>query len=307
MHSHLRSTSGSIAVSRFIILLLLHALLIPPLIARPGWAQEPFILTVRSGETEQDVRYSYDNTLLKLALDKTVATDGPYTLRESGSMNFARAKQLVLANSLPNFFIKLSYDAAYTDTPMRYVPFPVDLGIVGYRVCFAHPEVVMKLRDVEDMEELRRFSHGQGLGWTDTRILRHNGFTVQEVPAYESLFKMVAARRFDLFCRGTNELLGEFRAHPGLPGLAYDRSMTIHYPLPRLFYTHASNTEALDRITRGILLAYEDGSLLRLWQEEYQESIDFVNLEKRRVFHLDNPYLEGIGFDYSQYFYTPSR
>lgn len=294
-------------VNRFIALLFLHLLLITPLTTRPSLAQEPFILTSRSGETEQDIRYRYDNTLLKLALDKTVATDGPYLLRESGPMNFARAKQLVETNSLPNFFIKLSYDAGYADTAMRYVPFPVDLGIVGYRVCFAHPEVVMELRDVKDIAGLRRFTHGQAIGWTDSKILRHNGFTVFEIPAYESLFRMVAARRFDLFCRGMNELLGEFKSHPALPGLAYDRSMTIHYPLPRLFYTHASNTRALDRVRRGILLAYEDGSLHRLWQEEYQESIDFANLGERRVFILENPFLEGIDFDYAQYFYTPAR
>ncbi len=47
-------------------------------------------------------------------------------------------------------------------------------------------------------------------------ILRENGFQVREVSEYESLFKMVAGKRFDLFCRGTNELLSEWETHKSI-------------------------------------------------------------------------------------------
>lgn len=294
-------------LSRLIARILLFLLIFLPSFSSLLFAKEPLIITTRSGESNQDVRYNYDTGLLKLALDKTVPSDGPYRLVESGAMNFSRAKKLLFTNSLPNFFVKLSYDKAYSEQKLHYVPFPVDLGIVGYRVCFAHPLVVMNLKKVTTMEGLQRFTHGQGVGWTDTKILRHNGFTVHEVPSYESLFRMVAANRFDLFCRGTNELLGEFNAHADLTGLAYDRSMTINYPLPRFFYTHQANNVAVKRIHRGIEMAYKDGSLQTLWQEEYQESIDFADLKRRKIYRLENPYLEGIDFDFTQYFYSPGQ
>lgn len=44
--------------------------------------------TYKSPESENDYRYVYYNELLKLALEKTVSTDGPYILEPSPSMNF---------------------------------------------------------------------------------------------------------------------------------------------------------------------------------------------------------------------------
>ena len=278
-----------------------------PLPARNPANEKPLIITYRGAESEIDVRYAYDTKLLQLALDKTLASDGPYHLIASEPMTFTRAKKIIQANSLPNFFIKLSYEDNYNALGMAYVPFPVDLGIVGYRVCFAAPAIIDRLAQVESLGELRNFSHGQGIGWSDTKILRYNGFTVNEIPGYESLFRMVATGRFDLFCRGINELLSEYNAHSQIEGLAIDQSMTIVYPLPRFFYTHANNTTALDRIHRGIVAAYQDGSLQELWQEEYQENIAFAKLGQRRVFRLNNPLLNNIGSDYLQYLYDPFK
>jgi hypothetical protein len=123
-------------------------------------------------------------------------------------MNYSRAKEYLGVKLLPNYFIKLSYEPDYKERGMAYVPFPVDLGIVGYRVCFCSPEVAEKVAGVVTLKELRTFSHGQGSGWSDVGILRHNGFKVIEIPNYESLFRMVAADRFDLYCRGAKSTVG---------------------------------------------------------------------------------------------------
>ena len=66
-------------------------------------------------------------------------------------------------------------------------------------------------------------------------------FKVVEVSRYESLFRMVAINRFDLFCRGTNELLEEFNAHRDIPDLTYDEAISIAYPMPR-FSSRTSRT-----------------------------------------------------------------
>ncbi len=268
-------------------------------------ATKETIFTYRSAESKLDVRYNYDTSLLQLALENTLDTDGPYKLIPSPLMNFARAHAYIQENSLPNFFVKLSYELDFQNRNMAFVPFPVDLGIVGYRVCFAHPEVVDQLSQVQSLEDLRRFTHGQGSGWSDVKILRHNGFNVTVAPSYQSLFRMVALRRFDLFCRGTNELLDELTSHQHIQNLSYDSSFTIAYPLPRFFYTNAANSDALDRIRRGILIAYNNGSLQALWRKQYQKSVDFARLSSRRVFTLENPLTDGLNFNYKQYFYNP--
>lgn len=219
--------------------------------------QKVTAFTYRAPESKVDHRYEYDNDLLRLALEITVETDGPYQLVPSPVMNYARAHSYLELNSLPNLILQLSYDPVLEDKGMGFVPFPVDLGIVGYRVCFAHPSITKKLSLVDSLEDLRDFTHGQGAGWTDIDILLHNGFNVTEVATYESLFKMVANRRFDLLCRGANELFDEMKMHGQIQDLSYDKSMVIYYPFPRFFYTNEKNSSALDRLRRGLLKSYE--------------------------------------------------
>ncbi len=264
------------------------------------------VFTYRAPESANDRRYDYDNELLKLALENTVETDGPYELVPSPIMNYSRAHSYLMSNSLPNFIVKLSYDPVFETRGMGFVPFPVDLGIVGYRVCFAHPEVTKQLSQVDKLDDLRSFLHGQGKGWSDVDVLRYNGFEVREVATYESLFKMVANRRFDLFCRGANELLDEIKMHQQIQNLSYDRSMALFYPLPRFFYTNTANINALERIQRGLVKAYNNGSLQLLWSKYYQQSVDFVELDKRRIFTLINPLITEVTVDYQKYFYKPS-
>lgn len=268
--------------------------------------QKVTVFTYRAPESKVDHRYEYDNDLLRLALENTVETDGPYQLVPSPVMNYARAHSYLELNSLPNLILKLSYDPVLEDKGMGFVPFPVDLGIVGYRVCFAHPSITKKLSLVDSLEDLRNFTHGQGAGWTGIEILRHNGFNVTEVATYESLFKMVANRRFDLLCRGANELFDEIKMHRQIQNLSYDKSMVIYYPFPRFFYTNAKNSSALDRLRRGLLKSYENGSLQRLWRQHYEESLDFVELDQRRTFTLVNPFIKQLKFEYQKYFYNPS-
>ncbi len=79
-------------------------------------------------------------------------------------MNFARAINDVSANTYPNFFIKQSYEGRFADMKMDYANFPVDLGIVGWRVCFANSSILDRLKKVKTLEQIKEFVHGQGLG-----------------------------------------------------------------------------------------------------------------------------------------------
>ncbi len=264
------------------------------------------IITYRSPESKNDKRYEYDNQLLKLSLDKTKKKYGDYKLVPSQVMNYSRAMKKLERNSYPNFMAKYSYEERFVEKMnLAYIKFPVDLGIVGYRVFFVSKKIKKKFSIVRTIDDLKKFTVGQGTGWADVEILRSSGFSVQEIPKYESLFYMVAANRFDLFPRGTNELLNEYEAHKGIKNFTYDTSLCLAYPLPRFFYTHKSNQKAIRRITEGLLMAFEDGSVEKLWHKKYKDSIEFVNLEKRRILWVENPNVKSINFDYKKYFYKP--
>ena len=267
-----------------------------------AYATTPF--TFRSPESNVDLRYDYDNQLLALALEKTKDEHGDFELVPSPVMNFLRAESVAKNNELRNFFFKQSYrDELAKD--LIFIPFPIDLGIVGYRVCFVSKSNSIKLAQVNSLEDLKKLSHGQGTGWLDATLLRYHGFTVTEAANYDGLFRMVANNRFDLFCRGTNELLGEYQAHSHIENLTYDRRIAIAYPIPRFFFTSKQNAASAERIHKGLIIAYNDGSLQTLWLKYYKESIDFVNLKDRTIFHLDNPMLNGLDTDYKQYIYNP--
>jgi len=111
------------------------------------------------------------------------------------------------------------------------IPFPIDMGILGYRVCFVGADRAAELARVNTLDQLRHFTQGTGTGWQDAVILRHGGLTVHEVDNYESLFRMVARGRIDLFCRGANEILPEWQSHQGkVAGLTVDRHLALFYP-----------------------------------------------------------------------------
>jgi hypothetical protein len=143
----------------------------------PAAGEDATVFTYRSSESDRDPRYHYGFAVLRLALDKTVVKYGPYQLKPSPRMTFPRAIKAVEYNQYPNFFVKLSYEQRLvSDLKFVFAKYPVDRGIVGYRVCFSNPESKKRLSTVESVADLKEFVIGQGSGWSDVEILRSNGF-----------------------------------------------------------------------------------------------------------------------------------
>jgi len=251
-------------------------------------------------------RYIYDIEVLRLALEKTRPAYGDYQLRGLPATNYARLLHSLRQNTHPNLILEISYDKKWDEShELSYVPFPIDLGIIGYRICFVNPAVKEEIKQVASLQDLRQYTMGQGVGWADIGILRHNGFTVTEVSSYTSMFKMVAGGRFDLLCRGANELMDEFEQYKNIGKLTYDESFALVYRMPRFFYLNGKNVLLKKRLEEGLHLAYADGSLMALWRKENQPSVEFAQMPKRKVFYLDNPLIQGLSKDYEQYFVDP--
>ncbi len=134
-------------------------------------------VTYRSPESVNDIRREYNKALLEMALQKTTAKYGPYKLIPSTRMNAARSLIAVKNSEFENFFIKLSVSKKLLEE-LASVTFPVDRGIVGYRVFFVSPNARNKLKNIGTIENLKDFTIGQGIGWLDTKILEYNGFKV---------------------------------------------------------------------------------------------------------------------------------
>lgn len=263
------------------------------------------IFTYREKESINDTRYEYDRQLLDLALKKTEQKYGPYKLvpSEAGA-NTRRCQIDAETGRYENFFFKQSVTPDLLKT-LAHIPFPIDRGIVGYRVAFISNETKEKLTHIKTIDDLKKLTVLQGIGWPDAEILEQHGFTVFLTGYYEPMFKMIARNRADLFLRGANELLDEWKSHKTIKDLTYDQTIVIHYLLPRFFFTTKTNTEAIKRVQEGIMIAYHDGSLIKLWQDNYQASIDFASLKNRKIFELDNHLIDTIDPSFIQYNYDP--
>ena len=265
----------------------------------------PTLFTFRAAETKGDLRNRYDMALLRLALEKTRSGYGDYQLQPSPPMNTQRAEQELEKGTYPNFIIKQSYNPRYEQRGALRGRYDVDLGVVGYRVCFTRQGLLPALATVTSAAQLKPYLFGLGTGWMDVPILKHHGFKVLEVGSYKSLFPMAARGRFDLFCRGINEVADEQAEAARQPGLVLEPTLMIYYDLPRFFYANARDKAALARVDAGIQLAAADGSLQALWQQYYLPSIQQVQPQRRHLLRLSNPLVEALQWDPKQLVFDP--
>ena len=209
--------------------------------------------------------------------------------------NYARALKAAVDDTYPNLMIETSYEQALTHhAKLDYINFPMDLGVLGYRVCFVNPKLKASGTKIETLEQLRQYTFAHGVGWADTTIFRHNNLKVQEIDNYDGIFLMVISGRIDFFCRGVNEILGEIEQFSHLKDLTIDEQFLLVYPLPRFFYFNSKNTLAKERIALGLQRAYADGSLQSLWKANFQPSLALVSLDKRKVIQLENPLVKDL-------------
>lgn len=266
-----------------------------------------FIVTLRSPETPNDTRENYNHELINLALEKTKNEFGDFKIANAPPMNTVRSIFSLTTNRYENFIVELSYqDSLEGSNQLIYIPIPVDLGIVGYRVCFVGSESKNTIENIKNISELKNYSIAQGASWADSEILKYNGLNVTEVNNYLSIFNMIANNRVPLFCRGANELKFEYESNRAL-GLQYNESFSLFYSLPRFYHLNKNNIAAKDRIEMGINLAYADGSMKKLWDKHFLKSVEFLNMKSRIIFKLENPFIKTLPDGYEKYFYNPTE
>jgi hypothetical protein len=264
------------------------------------------VFTARGPESADDFRQYYYLEVMELALQKTLKSHGAYQLRVLPiGQNIKRALLSAKSGQYENYFVRQSVSYELLQE-MAAVPFPLDLGITGYRVAFTSEKIKQELMQIKTLAQLNQFSIIQGLGWMDTDILQANGFVVETGSSYKGMFHMVANNHLDLFTRGVNEFYQEWKSHQYIKKLTFDESIALYYPLPRFFFTAQKNRSATQRLYKGLVIAYHDGSLIKIWQKFYAQSVAFAQLENRLIFTLENPFIQDIDKSYEQFIYQPT-
>lgn len=254
----------------------------------PAWAAGNMVVTLRAPDGGGDPRNELMGAIARLALERTRDSHGGYVLALSQPMNKRRALLTASRNAAVNLLLPVPSDVGRA-SGLAAVPFPIHLGLHGYRVCFVNPARQAQLRAVHSLADLKPFLVVQGKDWADVTVLRANGLRVEEVASYPAMFQMVAMGRADLYCRSILEAGPELVQNRGLPGLVLDDSLLLAYDLPGYFHTHPSNTALIERLTAGLKRAYADGSLQALLRQHLQPHLAALRLEQRRVIRLASP------------------
>jgi len=255
---------------------------------------QPAVLIYPRSESVADTQYIYDYELLRQALEATVASHGPYDLRQSDvGMNQARAGDEIAAGSgLVNIFAR----STAVEYEQRFLPvrIPIDKGLISYRVFLIRAEMQPKLADVDNLDELRAYSVGSFVTWADTKILRAGGFKVVTGDSYEGLFRMLVAKRFDLFSRSADEAYREYNERRELlPEMRVEQHLLLHFPTTRYFFLQrsAEGERLAARIEEGLNLMIKAGSFDAHFLRYKGPLIARARLKARKAFRIDNPYM----------------
>lgn len=258
-------------------------------------------------EDPADQRLNYPLAVITLALEKTRPQYGNYRITHIPQyLSVARAIYELKRNTWPNYFFPGGVNIEILGREnLEPVDFPVDQGLLGYRICFVSPQAKERVAAAKSLTDLRQFIIAQGTNWPDVTILRHNGFTVQEVGTYPGLFKMVISGRADLLCRGISELKQEHVEFSHLGNLQYDETFVFVYPMRYSLYFNKSSKDTIRRIEAGLNIARQDGSLRQLFLKHFRDDIVFAKLGQRRFFYLQTPYDDDFSDAYKSYLIDP--
>lgn len=266
-------------------LALLSAAALPAL--QPVQAADSLRVTIPRSSPSSLAHSSYFPQLLRLALEKTRASDGPFEIQTYDQpMSSARLRTELRNNGAVN----LIWDG--TDPSREAELLPVRFSLLrelnDYRVFLIRQGDQPRFDTLHTLADLRRLSAGAGQSWPSTEVLRANGLPVVTSTGYEQLFAMLVARRFDYMPRGVYEAWYEQQQHAGL---AIEQGLFLHYHVPFYFFTSRDTPALADRVERGLRAALADGSFDRLFRSipSFKRSLDEINTGRRRVIELQLP------------------
>ncbi len=238
-----------------------------------------------------DAAYRHDSIeLIQLLLDATVAEYGEYEFQIAENVSQGRATHELENQRL----LDLISFATSLDREKRLLPIriPIDMGLLGYRVCLINKDEADKFVGVSDLKSWQDhgLSIGQGEHWPDTKILEKNKLQTHAAGMYESIFQMLRKKRFDCFSRSIIEVNYEINK-PENQDLIIEQNILFIYPMPAFIFVNKNNTKLAERLTKGFELIRQDGSYYDYMQRKRFSAIKDLNLEKRHIIRLYNPFL----------------
>ena len=238
-------------------------------------------------------RDAYQVAVLKLALEKTVAEYGPYSItRTIENYSTRRMKREVFEGSKVNVHVGARRAPQLSTLDQNIaVDVPIMGTLMGYRSLIVRREDLEQFRRIERGTDLKQLVAGLGRDWQDVDIFRYNGYRVDDRANLASLIPMLLNKRFDYLPMGIIEAQAVMDRYPDAAHkLARVPGILIYYPLPTVFYVSFNSPDLAARLKRGLTIARKDGSLDELLPQFFRKELQELGTGALRQIILHNPY-----------------
>ena len=285
MNSHLNGLKKLAGITIFTLVFLV-GLKIPVSVAQTG---DTLYVRHIALTDEGEYRTTYYIDMLKLALEKTTDSHGPYRLIpvDLGGIEQRDALKLMRNGDID---VKVSMTNKARELVLRPVRVPLVKGLIGVRLNFVPEGNPNMLRTVKNKSDLNRFVFGQGTDWPDTKILESAGINVETRDNYKTLFEDLKRGDYDAFPRAVFEIWDEMK-NPAAEGLTVDPHMYFYYRAAMYLFVRKTDVDLAERLETGFMRAIDDGSFNYMFNREMKDYLEKSKLKQRVGIELENQYL----------------
>lgn len=226
---------------------------------------------------------NYELAVLRLLLDKTLASHGPYRLAHAPPMTQSRAFLQLNSGEL-----EVASSITTTEREAQALAQRVCIyrGLLGIRLPIGLTRRRAELQSVTTLEQARRLRLAQVESWPDLQILRANGWNAQGISRRDSFPVLLERERIDLFALGAVEV---YPIVDAMAGLSVLDGWLIAYPAASYFFVSPRHPALAERLHLGWELALTDGSFVALFEQWLGRHLQRAGLEARRWLKLSNP------------------
>lgn len=169
---------------------------------------------------------------------------------------------------------------------------PLTKGLLGYRLLIVRNQSLEKFQLMNSLSELQSSPIGIPATWADAELFRKNNFNVVERGTLDDIFQRLQNAEFEFIALGANEIEDVFlQFEDSLQELSIEPTKMIYYPFPLVFYVNPSNLELAKRLEIGLTELMQNGQFETLFHAHHGDVVSRLNLNKRKMFTLQNPLL----------------
>jgi hypothetical protein len=213
---------------------------------------------IQSPQSKDDASYGYYVDLISQVLSDTQDEYGAAKLVETGS-SYTQHRGL---SALDSGQISVFWAGTDPKRERRYhvVRVPLMAGLLGIRVPVILASQHHLFQTLDNEDQLKSLTACQGTHWPDTDILEKNGYQVEKVTKFESMYSMLRQGRCDYFPRGIGEVYAEL-AHESNQDMMAIKNLLLIYPMPMYIFLSKGNKQLAERLTQGLNVMAEQGEI----------------------------------------------